>query len=83
MIGARRGIRAGDGGIGAEMPGEIERQLHARRISCKTLVDAELEEESAILMAQHDAGGHRRRAGAKGHDLALRGFGQRAERRGG
>src|SRR3954469_4133519 len=28
-------------------------------------------------MAQHDAGGHRLRAGAKGDDLALRGFCQR------
>ena len=52
-------IRAGDGGIGAEMARQVERELHARRIFRKALVDAELEEEGAVLMAQHDAGGHR------------------------
>ena len=30
-------------GIGAEMPGQIERELHARRILRVTLVDADLE----------------------------------------
>ncbi len=62
------------------MAGELERELHARRIFCKALVDAELEEEGAILMAQHDAGGHRCRAGAQRDDLALRGLCQRGNR---
>jgi len=52
MIGAGRGVRRCNGGIGAEMPGQVERQLHARRIFRKALVDAELEEESAVLMPQ-------------------------------
>ena len=41
-------------GIGAEMPGQIERQLHARREFREALVDAELEIERAVLMPQHD-----------------------------
>ena len=68
MIGAGGGIGRGDGGIGAEMPGQVERQLHARRKSCKALVDAELEVEGAILMPQHDRGrdrGSRRRASSR------------------
>jgi len=76
VIGACGGIGAGDFRIGAEMAGQLERQLHARRILCKPLVDAELEEERAILVAQHDAGGHRRCAGAQADDLALTGFGE-------
>ena len=67
-------------GIGAEMPGQIERQLHARREFRKALVDAELEIEGAVLMPQHDAGGHRRLAGPQRHDLAL--AGGRERRRG-
>ena len=59
--------------VGAEMPGQIERQLHARRKFREALVDAELEIERAVLMAQHDRGGDRRLAGAQRHDLALAG----------
>ena len=44
MIGAGGGVGRRDGGIGAEMPGQIERQLHARRKFRKALVDAELED---------------------------------------
>ena len=36
------------------MPGQLQRQLHAGRKFCKALVDAELEIEGAVLMAQHD-----------------------------
>ncbi len=58
--------------------GSVQRQLHARRkLSCKALVDAELEVEGAILMAQHDGGRHQRFAGPQSHDLALAGLGQR------
>src|SRR5216117_3568338 len=45
--------------------------------NCKALVDAELEVEGAVLMAQHDGGRHRRFARPQGHDLALAGLGQR------
>ena len=48
MIGACGGIGRGDGGIGAEMPRQIERELHARREFREALVDAELEEEGAV-----------------------------------
>ena len=53
------------------MPGQVQRQLHARREFRKTLVDAELEVERAVLMTQYDAGGDRRVACAERHDLAL------------
>ena len=66
--------------VGAEMPGQIQRQLHARRKFRKALVDAELEVEGAVLVTQHDRGRHRRVAGAQRHDLALAGL---RERRGG
>src|SRR3954470_2375407 len=59
------------------MPGQIERELHARRIFREPLIDAELEEEGAALMAQHDAGGDRGIADAQGHDFALIGLGER------
>ena len=36
------------------MPRQVERQLHAGRQFCETLVDAELEVERAVLMPQHD-----------------------------
>ena len=77
MIGVRGGIGGRDGRIGAEMPGQIERQLHARRKFRKTLVDAELEIKRAILMPQHDRGRDRGIAGAQGHDLALTRLGER------
>src|SRR4051812_10594089 len=51
VVGTCRGVRTRNGGIGAEMAGEVERELHARRISCEAFVDAELEEEGAVLMA--------------------------------
>ena len=66
-----------NGRVGAEVPGQIQRQLHAGRKFRKTLVDAELEVEGAVLMAQHDRRGHRDLAGAQRHDLALAGLGQR------
>ena len=55
MVGVRGGIDQRDRRIGAEMPGQIERQLHAGREFRETLVDAELEIERAVLMPQHDA----------------------------
>ena len=63
--------------IGAEMPGQLQRQLHAGRKFCKTLVDAELEIERAVLMPQHDRRRDRRIAGAQRHDLALAGCRER------
>ena len=83
MIGVGGGVGHGDRGIGAEMPGQVERQLHAGRKFREALVDAELEIERAILMPQHDRGRDRRVAGAQRHDLALAGFGERRARRGG
>ena len=60
------------------MPGQLERELHARRIFRKALVDAELEDR------RRGPGGAARSpaatgvvAGAQRDDLALRGFGQR------
>src|SRR5665647_3828085 len=41
------------------------------------LVDAELEEEGAVLMPEHDTGRDRRVAGVERHDLALAGLGER------
>ncbi len=77
MIGAGRGVGRGDCRIGAEVPGQIERELHARRKFRKALVDAELEVEGAILVPQHDCRRDRRSAGPKRHDLALAGLGER------
>ena len=65
MIGVRGGIGGRDCRIGTEVPGQIERQLHARRKLGKTLVDAEFEIERAILMPQHDRRRDRRIAGRK------------------
>ena len=59
------------------MTRQVERQLNARRELCKALIDADLEEEHAILMPQHDAGGDGRISRAQGHDLALADGGQR------
>src|SRR5689334_2492562 len=56
---------------------QIERELHAGRELCKTLIDADLEEEGAVLMPQHDPCGHRRGARAQGDDLALANLGKR------
>ena len=83
MIGARGGIDQRDIGIGAEMPRQVERQLHAGRKFCKMLVDAELEVERAVLMPQHDPGRDRRFAGAQRHDLALAGLRRGPRWRGG
>ena len=77
MVGGGGGIDQANGRIRAEIPGQFHRQLHARRKFCKALVDAELEVEGAVLMAQHDCRGHRRFAGPQRHDLALAGLGQR------
>ena len=77
MIGVRGGIGKCNGGIGAEMPRQIERELHAGREFCKAFVDAELEEEGAVLVPQHDARRHRRISGAQRHDLAIAGLGKR------
>src|SRR5439155_25473186 len=62
MVRGGGGIDQANGWIRAEMPGQFQRQLHARRKFCKALVDAELEVESAVLMAQYDGGCHRRLA---------------------
>ena len=76
MIGAGGGVGGGDRGIGAEMPGQIERQLHARREFRKALVDAELEKEGAVLMPEYDSGRDRCIAGTQRHDLALASLGE-------
>src|SRR3984957_8943464 len=62
------------------MSRQVERQLDAGREFRKTLVDAELEVERAILMPKHDRGGNRRFAGMHGHDFALAGFGEATRR---
>ncbi len=77
MIGARGGVGGGKHGIGAQMPRQVERQLHAGRKFRKTLVDAELEVECAVLMPEHDRGRDRRIAGMQCHDFALAGLGER------
>ena len=77
MIGAGGGVGHRDRRIGAQVPGQVERQLHAGRKFREALVDAELEIERAILMPQHDGGGDRRVAGAQRHDFALAAFGER------
>ena len=53
------------------MPGQVQRQLNARRKFCELFVDADLEEERAVLMPQDDSGGNRRIARAQRYDLAL------------
>src|SRR5690242_11686808 len=58
------------------MTRQFQRKLYTRRELCKALVDADLEEEGARLMPQHDAGGDRRVAGAQCHDLAITGLGE-------
>src|SRR5262249_7651953 len=50
MVGACGRVGTCDLWIGAEMPRQFERELHARGIFRKTLVDAELEEERPALM---------------------------------
>ena len=57
---------------------QLERELHARREFRKTLIDAELEIERAILMPQHDGRRNRRVTGAQRHDLALAVLGKRS-----
>src|ERR1700732_5405951 len=73
MIGAGGGIGGREHGIGAQMPWQLERQLYARRKFRKTLVDAELEVERAVLMPEHDRRRHRRISGVKRDDFALAG----------
>ena len=77
MVRRGGGIGEADCGIGAEMPRQLDRELHARREFRKAFVDAELEEERAISMSQHDTGGNRRLASAQQNDLALAGCGER------
>src|SRR4051812_21796724 len=69
MIGAGGGIRGVDLRIAAEVTCQIQCQLDARRIFRKALVDAELEEEGTILMAQYDAGRYGDVAGHETDDL--------------
>ncbi len=83
MVGARGGVGGGKHRIGAQMPRQVERQLHAGREFRKALVDAELEIERAVLMPEHDRGRDRRVAGVQGHDFALPGLGQSLAWRGG
>src|SRR5258707_1308472 len=71
MVRVCGGIDQTYGRVGAELPGQIQRQLHARRKFRETLVDAELEVEGAVLMTQYDRGCHRRTPGVQRHDLAL------------
>ena len=76
MIGAGGGVGHGNGGIGAEVPRQIEGQLHPGRQLREALIDAELEVEGAIPVPEHDCGGDRGVAGPQRHDLAFAGFGE-------
>src|SRR5581483_3301375 len=64
-------VRGGKRGIRAQMPRQLEGQLHAGRKFRETLVDAELEIKGAIEMAEHDRCRDGRRAGMEGDDFAL------------
>src|SRR5579872_4617614 len=76
MIGARGGVGGRDHRLVAEMPRQVERELDARRVFRKRLVDAELEVEGAVEMPEHDGSGDRPLAGMHGDDFALAAFGK-------